>query len=102
MLRKYLKMFWSIIRVRLGFGYSEKPIPTGPYCYKITESSFNSENGSYTIKPCPYYVSLHKDFNGCQKEGVITSSMLFGDQCKICGVNQNYNDQPFPKDGEIS
>ena len=89
-LQNCLVMFWSILKVRLGFRYPKDPIPTGLYCYRMVEvpSRTNNYNGKYTH--CPYYVHLGGSTNGCKYVGRITGDPSFDDQCKICSVKREF------------
>jgi hypothetical protein len=78
MLWKYLQMFWSIIRVRLGWNYSKEPILSGPY-----------------------YMFLSEKIRECKYTGTITDDFLLTDQCKICGIKKDYKLNKLPKDVEI-
>jgi hypothetical protein len=82
----YITMFWSIIRVRLGFGYSKDPIPVGLYCYNLHEKS--TDELIWKIKTCPYYTPLKEGVNGCKFLGNITSDIAFDDMRKICTVKK--------------
>jgi hypothetical protein len=98
MLQNYLEMFWSILKVRLGFRYSEEPIPSGLYCYELTEKL--PDGLGWKIKTCPYYTPLKEGSNGCKFTGIITDDLVFDDSCKICGVKTPNYDEPLLNDAE--
>jgi hypothetical protein len=92
MLRNWVTVFWSIIRVRLGFGYSEEPIPSGPYCYELIES--RSDSLDFKVRYCPYYRPLSGGYTGCKYLGMYTDDFVFEDSCKICSIKKE-----FPRQG---
>ena len=87
--RNWVIMIWSKLLIFFGFKYSNKFIPEGMYCYTPDiEKNNDRENFSvYYIKPCKYYKSLSRDYNGCMYLGIITDDLVFNDQCKLCSDN---------------
>ena len=69
----WAKVLWSWLIVRLGYKYSDKPIPKDTvYCY--------DSNGV-----CPYFGRFrHVDY--CRHEGFIGLDWCLSDQCKICSI----------------
>ena len=67
-------------------------IPLGPYCYKHVGMI---ENG-IKIKPCPFWQPIEEEVEG-KKELVSgycrllerEDMALLGNQCKICGINED-------------
>jgi hypothetical protein len=95
-----LNSIFGVIRIKLGIKYSEDKIPHGPYCYKLNRVSdgklilppINSGIG-IRIEPCIYYKTLPNDYNSCKFLGIITDDYIFGDQCKICDIKEDYRDE---------
>jgi hypothetical protein len=94
-----LNSIFGVIRIKLGIKYSEDKIPHGPYCYKINRDSDGkiisppiSSEITIKIEPCVYYKTLPNDYNSCKFLGIITDDYIFGDQCKICDIKEDYRD----------
>ena len=67
----------------------KKQIPNGMYCYTSTSGFkiLKSGNYGYTIKPCLFYSIKNEGiFGGWCK--LINGEIM--DQCKSCGLKQNY------------
>ena len=86
-------MLWWKLLFLFGVRRSTLPIPEGPYCYTpdIEKNEARKDCTTYYIKPCKYYKTLGRRYNGCSYLGVITDDMIFDDQCKMCG--KNYGDE---------
>lgn len=78
-------LYWSVL-IFFGFKRSNKPIPSGCYCY--TPDYVDTNPFVYHVKPCKYYKRLGFGYNGCSYLGKITDDFIFDDQCKLC--NENY------------
>lgn len=89
----YIEIYWLKLLFLFGVKRSAKEIPKGVYCYTPdVEKNRNKDKNdySYYIKPCKYYRGL-KDFNaGCAYVAYVGDDMLLGDQCKICGENDDW------------
>lgn len=74
------------------------PIPKGHYCYIPDEEKNNNladdeKFDGFYIKTCKYYRSLPKGLHsGCVFIGYIGFEPLLGDQCKICGIKDEYEE----------
>jgi hypothetical protein len=79
----------SLIKIKLGYKYSEDEIPDGPYCYKL----LSVNKGKCKIKKCIYYKTLPKGYNSCNFLGLVTDDIVFDDQCKACGIKEDYRDE---------
>jgi len=93
--KNFISVKWSNVLFLFDIKYSEDLIPNGPYCYvPDEEANKNKEENddSYYIKPCPYYKSIGKGYNGCKYLGIVTDDFVFADQCKMCTVNKYYDD----------
>jgi hypothetical protein len=94
-----INSIFGLIRIKLGIKYSEDKIPHGPYCYKLNRSSDGKlilppvNAGIGFIEPCIYYKTLPNDYNSCKFLGIITDDYIFGDQCKICDIKEDYRDE---------
>jgi hypothetical protein len=103
-----INSIFGLIRIKLGIKYSEDKIPHGPYCYKLNRSSDGKlilppvtkrcksivyAGISIRIEPCIYYKTLPNDYNSCKFLGIITDDYIFGDQCKICEIKEDYRDE---------
>ena len=87
----FISLVWSKIIIFFGYKYNESVIPKGIYCYSPDDEK-NKKRGKgdkwvYYIKPCPYYKTISKRYNGCKYYGIITDDMVFDDQCKMCSIN---------------
>lgn len=83
-------LYYKVLRF-FGYKLPEDGIPEGYYCYvPDNEKNSSKKEGdfSYYIKPCPYWKWINKEYKGCAYLGVITDDPVFGDQCKMCNVNQ--------------
>jgi len=87
-------MLWWKLLILFGVRRSALPIPEGMYCYApddekncANDDSLNNHGGTYYIKPCKYYKTLGRRFNGCSYLGIITDDCVFDDQCKMCSEN---------------
>jgi hypothetical protein len=95
MIKKYLywgrnltNMLFSKLLILFNFKYDKTLIPEGQYCYKEdSEKNKSSDSFVYYIIPCIYYKKLGRTWNGCEYLGIITDDFVFGDQCKMCGEN---------------
>ena len=89
--RNFANMLWWKLLFLFGVRRSALPIPDGMYCYapdiEKNEARKEAEPYAYYIKPCKYYKTLGRRYNGCSYLGVITDDMTFDDQCKICSEN---------------
>ena len=86
-------MLWWKLLFLFGVRRSTLPIPKGMYCYTpdIEKNKTRKDCTTYYIKPCKYYKTLGRRYNGCSYLGIITDDMTFDDQCKMCG--ENYGDE---------
>jgi hypothetical protein len=88
----YIEVGWSKFTSWLGFKKDTFVIPRGFYCYVFDNEKNIKEphkNGGYWIKSCPYYRSMKGQCNaGCTYIGFIGFDPCLGDQCKICGINE--------------
>ena len=90
--KNWIVMLWAKILILFGRKYDESVIPKNiPYCYTPDDEKNKGEyNGVYYVKPCPYYKTLGKTWDGCKFLGVIARcDLLLSDQCKICGINED-------------
>lgn len=94
MVANITNMLWWKLLILFGVRRSISPIPEGMYCYApndekncANDDSLNNNGGTYYIKPCKYYKTLGRRFNGCSYLGIITNDMVFNDQCKMCSEN---------------
>lgn len=92
----FISLIYSKIILFFGYEYDKSVIPPGPYCYRPDDEK-NKRMGSgskwiYYINPCPYYKVISKNYNGCKYYGIITDDFVFGDQCKMCDINDNNED----------
>lgn len=73
--------------------HDETVIPYGHYCYlpDTEKNAVKDENDhSYYIKTCPYYRYFHQQSKGgCTFVGFVGWEPGLGDQCKICGKNED-------------
>ena len=84
-LKNWLSMFYTI---KFKIKHNKELIPKGIYCY-----SPNFHEGKYyNVTPCVYYKTLGKRYNGCKYCRVITDDCVFADQCKICEINDDLED----------
>lgn len=90
---RWCTSIWSVIIVYFGYKYDESVVPEGPYCYvPDVEKNKNKKDDdySYYIKTCDYFVFISREKKCCKLLGIITDDDVFGDQCKMCKVNDNY------------
>jgi hypothetical protein len=81
------------------FENPKKYIPLGVYCY--TGVSVDSKTGIMKIDTCPFWdkdITKEDQVSGyCHylKEGdwMDNSWGMFWDQCKICGINDNWDEE---------
>ena len=87
--RNIINILWWKLAITLGTKRSILPIPKGMYCYApdIEKNNKRKNNNIYYKKPCKYYKTLGRRYNGCSYLGIITTDSIFDDQCKICGEN---------------
>lgn len=89
-------MLWWKLLFLFGVRRSALPIPYGMYCYapdiEKSEARKETEPYVYYIKPCKYYKTLGRMFNGCSYLGIITDDCVFDDQCKMCSDNLSLDD----------
>lgn len=93
--KNYISIIIAKVKLFFGYEYDKAKIPNGLYCYSpdMEKNKNKQENDySYYIIPCPYYKTLGKYNNGCKYLGCITNDFIFGDQCKICGENEEWDD----------
>ena len=83
-------MIWAEMLVHFGHKYDKSVIPKNiQYCY----TPLKYENNVYRVKPCPYYKTLGKTWDGCKFLGLIAKDdLLLSDQCKICGISNGYDE----------
>ena len=81
-------LWWKLLFL-FGVKRSPLPIPEGMYCYEpdIEKNKNRKDKIIYYVKPCKYYKTLGRRYNGCSYLGVITDDVALGDQCKICDEN---------------
>lgn len=68
-------------------------IPEGIYCY----TPLSYENGVYGVSPCPYWKRIGKQRAKCTLYNIKDKyqqdcTTLLWDQCKVCGLRENFND----------
>ena len=83
----------SKVKTLFGHKYDESFIPYGQYCYEPDFEKNNNKSDKdirYYIKPCKYYKSISKNWNGCMYLNMITNDFVFDDKCKMCGINDDY------------
>jgi hypothetical protein len=68
--------------LKLPFVY--RKIPVGPYCYIIT--SIDYANAKVNTRMCSFYTPAKCLWTNTLAE----SSLLFDDQCKVCGFKDNH------------
>lgn len=93
--RNLANMLWWKLLFLFGVRRSALPIPNGMYCY-APDNEKNAKATSfkyYYIKPCKYYKTLGRRFNGCSYLGIITDDFVFDDQCKMCSENLGLDDE---------
>lgn len=92
----FISLIYSKIILFFGYEYDKSIIPPGPYCYSPDDEKNKRKDSDskwvYYIKPCPYYKVISKNYNGCKYYGIITDDFVFGDQCKMCDINDNNED----------
>ena len=91
--KNWVIMVWSIFRKMINKSYDSSLIPKGMYCYApdIEKNQCRKEDDyCYYTKPCPYYKTLGKEYNGCMYLGIITDDIIFDDQCKMCSTNMDF------------
>ena len=88
-------MVWYWLVAKVGYELSTDPIPENTYYNeKNLDADGNRNNdGTYHTKPCKYFTPLGSEYTGCAFLGIITDDMTFGDQCKMCGLKDDYNDE---------
>lgn len=88
-------MLYSKFRVLLGLNFNENKIPDGVYCYipDIEKNKTRKDFGVYYTKPCVYYKTLGNGYNGCAYLGIITDDDVFDDQCKMCSIRNEFNNE---------
>lgn len=92
----YIEVYWHKVLQYFGKEYDTKIIPEGPYCYvPDIEKNKNKpkDDYSYYTKTCKYYRWLEGLNGGCTFTGEVGDDFLLGDQCKICGENNDYIDK---------
>jgi hypothetical protein len=89
----WFEVMYSRLLNLLGVVRSTEPIPKGMYCYEYDEKRNAEEplkDGYYT-KVCKYYRSTNKNGGvACTYEGFIGFDPCLYDQCKICGIKEDY------------
>lgn len=87
----FISLIWSKVIIFFGYKYDESVIPPGMYCYRPNDEKNkmygNGNRYVYHIIPCPYYKTISKHWNGCKYYGIITDDFVFNDQCKLCNIN---------------
>jgi len=88
--KNLVNILWWKLLILFGVKRSTSPIPEGMYCYApdVEKNEANQDRLTYYIKPCKYYKTLGRRYNGCSYLGIITDDMVFDDQCKMCGEKQ--------------
>lgn len=96
LVRYWLETKWTKLLRLFGIELSIDPIPEGVYCYEWDEerNKRDPQIGSYYIKPCKYYRSTPKTKGvACTYVGYMGFDPLLYDQCKICGIKENFEDK---------
>lgn len=60
-------------------------IPNGCYCYTI--KSVDYKTGRIGVDVCKYYKTINREYTACLYLGYYGGDDCFADQCKICNVN---------------
>ena len=92
----YIEVGFAKLLRFFGIRYSDLPIPKDTlYCYVIDEERNNKEplEQGYWIKPCKYYRHINNSNAGCVYVGFIGFDPCFADQCKICGVSEDDDEE---------
>lgn len=112
-MKQIFKLFWYYLETRytkvlryFNIRKDESIIPKGIYCYEYDEERNDKEPcklGSYWIKPCKYYRSTPETRGiACTYTGFYGHDCCLYDQCKICGVNDEINQEEWIDiDGDI-
>lgn len=95
-----IKLLWYYVEIGyakllhlFNVSRSTSPIPRGQYCYVWDDERNKKEPiDGYWIKPCKYYRSMKGHSAACTYVGFIGFSPCLGDQCKICGVNDEIDE----------
>ena len=71
-------------------------IPKGMYCYKII--NYDESTCILHTKPCPYWKSIGKQKAKCKLYNIKDKMRqdcftLLWDQCKACGLKENWNEK---------
>ena len=94
----YLKIsiYWIEVQyTKIGIKKSSEPIPEGMYCYRHDGRRGVNKKGIpwYGIKTCKYYRSMRGSNAGCTYVGFIGFEPCLGDQCKICGEKEDFDEE---------
>ena len=84
----YIKILYYRIRLFFGIYLPTNVIPEGVYCYTPDlEKTERLNDGKFYINPCPYYKHIKGLKSACLYLGYVGYDFCLGDQCKICGKN---------------
>lgn len=86
----YIEIGWAKFINLLGFERDASVIPEGLYCYKFNGKTGIDDRGFtwYGTDVCKYYRSMKNQCDAaCTYCGFIGFDPCLGDQCKICGEN---------------
>jgi hypothetical protein len=91
----FLEIFWTRIQLFFGKKLDESVIPEGFYCYKYNgKDGFNEDELPYHgIDACPYFRKFKNGNTACLFIGYYGFDFAHYDQCKICDVNKNYENE---------
>lgn len=72
-------------------------IPEGFYCYSWIETPSTKNNFRGKVKMCPYYEHIPLDEETGESTAYchfmeIEDIILLGDQCKVCGINEAWEE----------
>ena len=81
------RLFWFVENIFRKNKMKEQ-IPSGFYCY--TPIDIESSRWKVHIITCPFYKKFNKKIF-CMLHGIGEQDIiLLDDQCKICGINENF------------
>lgn len=87
----HIEVLFTKIQRLFNIRKDSSVIPVGYYCYVNDEEKNKAEpiDGIW-IKPCKYYRKMRRQLDaGCTYVGLIGFDACLGDQCKICGENED-------------
>ena len=90
LIKNIIEIYLNRIKLFFGVKLDDSIIPNGQYCYTpdYEKNKVRENFSTYYVKPCKYYKTLTKNYNGCSYLGIITDDFVFDDQCKMCDKNK--------------